>query len=193
MDKKRSLSWSSISSFEYDKNQWFDSYILGKRQSSPEMTFGKMVGDKLATDPTYLPQVPRLNTFEYKFEVMFNKIPLIGYADSFCTITNKKMKEYKTGVKPWTKKRADEHGQIDMYLLMHYITKKIKPEDVDCELIWLPTKKEETGDFKVTISFVEPLIIQTFKTKRTMNDILIFGQRIKDRYKEMQEYVKSRQ
>ncbi len=193
MDKKRALSWSSISSFEYNKEQWFDSYILGKRQSSPEMTFGKMVGDKLAKDPTYLPQVPRLNTFEHKFEVMFNKIPLIGYADSFCTITNKKMKEYKTGVKPWTKKRADEHAQIDMYLLMHYITKKIKPEDVDCELIWLPTKKEETGDFKVTISFVEPLIIQTFKTKRTMNDILIFGQRIKDRYKEMQEYVKSRQ
>lgn len=195
MDKNRPLSWSAISSFEYDKEEWYKKYVLHEKQlETEEMRFGKKVGDRIATDPTYLPFVPRLDTFEHKFQVMFGKLPLIGYADSFCMKTNKKLYEFKTGVKKWDQKRVNDHGQIDMYLLMHYITKKVRPEDVEVQLVWLPTKRSETGDFKVTIAFVEPIEknMKVFKTKRTLAQILKFGARINKVYNEMEEFTRSK-
>lgn len=189
--RARDLSWSQISSFEYDPDQWYRRYFEKEEQfETEEMKFGKEIGEKLANDPEFLPEVPRHSKFEHGFRVMFDGIPLVGYADSFCSITKKKLLEYKTGVKAWDQKRADEHGQIDMYLLMHYITEKIKPEEVKCEIVWLPTERKEDGDFQVTIKLVEPIVPQAFKTKRTMADILRFGARIKQVYKEMELYAK---
>lgn len=188
--KARPFSWSQLSSFEYDKEQWYKRYFIGEEfYETEEMKFGKMIGEKLASDPTFLPDVPRHSKFEHGFKVMFGKICLVGYGDSFCAITKRKLAEYKTGVKEWTQKRADEHGQIDMYLLMHYITEKIKPEEVECELVWLPTERKENGDFKVNIKLVEPVVPRRFRTKRTMTDILAFGSRINRIYKEMEQYA----
>lgn len=188
--KDRPFSWSQISSFEYDPEQWYKRYFLNEEQyESEEMKFGKMIGERLASDPKFLPAVPRLSKFEHGFKVMFGAICLVGYGDSFCGITLRKLKEYKTGVKAWTQKRADEHGQIDMYLLMHYITTKIRPEEMDCELVWLPTERKEGGDFKVTIRLIEPVVPQIFKTKRTMSQILAFGSRINRVHKEMEKYA----
>jgi len=193
--KERALSWSQISSFEYDPEQWFQGYFMEQKSAeNAEMKFGKYVGEKLASDPKYLPFVPRLSKFEHEFRVVFGKIPLVGFADSFCALERKKLYEYKTGVKKWDQKRADTHGQIDMYLLMHYITTKIRPEEVACKLVWLPTKRSESGDFEVTISFIEPIEDnhKVFNTKRTMKDILAFGSRINSVYKKMEEYATER-
>jgi len=191
--KERPFSWSQISSYEYDPEQWYKRYVLKEEtHETAEMKFGKMIGEKVANDPKYLPFIKRLNVSEHPFSVMFGKIPLVGYGDFYCSITRKKLQELKTGVKEWTQKRADEHGQIDMYLLMHFITEKIKPEDVECELIWLPTKRAEGGDFNVNITLVEPVEKhhKIFKTKRTMADILTFGARINRTYKEMEKLIK---
>ncbi len=191
INEKRPMSWSCISAWRYSKEDWYEKYIENKQQkTSAEMLWGSKIGKKLETDPTYLPQIPRHNKMEHPFSVVFGGIPLCGYADSFCTITKKKLLEFKTGVKAWDQKRADEHQQIDMYLLMNYITNKIKPEEVEVQLVWLPTKKESTGDFVDTISFVEPIEdnIKIFNTKRTMADILKFGNEIKKTYKEMEKY-----
>jgi len=183
--KKRPLSWSAISSFEWDKSQWYDTYILGKRQESREMSFGSKVGKQIEKDPTYIPEIIRHSKMEHPFKCVFNGIPLVGYADSFCNKSFKKLLEIKTGKKQWTKKRVDEHGQLDMYLLMNYVVNKIKPEDVEITLVWLPT--EETKDFK--IDFVKPFRVEKFSTKRTMADILKFGVRINRVVKEMELYV----
>ena len=192
--KKRPLSWSAYSSFKYSKEQWYERYILNKKSlETPEMKFGKLVGERLATDLTYLPGVPRLDTFEHPFNVMFGKIKMTGYADSFCKQTKKRLKEYKTGVKEWDAKRVNEHGQIDMYMLMHFITDKIKPEEMDCELVWIPTQRIVAGDFKVTIDLVDDIEknISIFKTKRTMAQLLKFGATIKDAVNEMEQFVRS--
>lgn len=192
-DKSRPLSWSAISSFEYDKEQWYRKYVLGERdEENAEMRFGKKIGERWASDPTYLPSVSRLNVFEHPFKVMFGKIPMIGFADNFCTETNARLKELKTGVKAWDQKRANEHGQIDMYLLMNYITNKVDPSTVECELVWLPTKRKESGDFKVEIDFRDdPVVPQVFRTKRTMAQILAFGARINRVYGEMEAYAQA--
>jgi len=188
--KERDLSWSQLSSFEYDPDQWYRRYFEKEEQhETAEMVFGKVIGERLASDPNFLPEVPRLSKFEHKFRVVYDGITLVGYADGFCNKTKKKLIEYKTGVKKWDQKRADEHGQIDAYLLMHYITTKIKPEEVECHLVWLPTERKEYGDFNVDIKLIEPATPKIFKTKRTMADILNFASRIKRTYKEMEKYA----
>lgn len=188
---KRPLSWSALSSFEYSPEQWYSRYILKEKQDeSKEMMFGKSIGKLLETDPTFLPQIQRHSKMEHPFNVVFSGIKLVGYADSFCDKTFRKLSEYKTGKKKWDQKRVDTHGQIDMYLLMNYITNKIDPFEVEVTLVWMPT--QETGDF--SISFIEPIKenIKAFNTKRTMSDILHFGQFINDSVTEMQKYVDNR-
>lgn len=188
----RPLSWSSMSSWEWDPKEWALKYLEGKETSpNAEMIFGSKIGKKLETDPSFLPMIPRHSKMEHAFNVSLSGILLVGYADSFCTKTNKKLSEFKTGVKTWDKKRVDEHGQLTMYCLMNYITNKIKPEDVEIQLAWMPTKREETGNFEVTISFIEPIEenIKIFKTKRTMVDILKFAAYIKEIHKQMQSYA----
>lgn len=187
-DKKRPLSWSAISSFEYDPEQWYKKYVLRQEEEkSKEMEFGSLIGKKLETDPTYLPDVIRHSKMEHAFNVVFNKIPLVGYADSFCDKTFRKLAEFKTGKKEWTQKRADEHGQIDMYLLMNFITNKVKPEDVEVTLVWLPT--QDNGDF--SISFIPNMKPIPFKTKRTTKQVLEFGARIKRTYLAMEKYAEN--
>lgn len=186
--KARPLSWSSISSFQWSKEEWYDNYINGNRQpANREMIFGSNIGKKLETDPTYLPQIPRHSKMEHLFSVKFGHIPLTGYADSFCDQTHTKILEFKTGKKAWDQKRVDGHHQLTMYALMNYITNKIDPKHVDIQLIWMPTK--ENGDF--TITFVDDIEnhIMVFKTKRTMNDILRFGMEINKTYNEMIKYI----
>jgi hypothetical protein len=191
--KRRPFSWSQYSSWQWNKEEWFDKYILNKTQgSSPELDFGSWIGKKLERDPKFLPQITRHSKMEHPFKVNLCGIELIGYADSFCDKTNKKLKEFKTGVKEWNQKRVDEHGQLDMYLLMNYITNKIKPEDVEVQLIWMPTQRKESGTFEVVIDFVPDIEnnIKIFNTKRTMVDILKFASYIKKTWKDMQVYAK---
>src|SRR5687768_15465427 len=76
----RPFSWSQLSSFEYDPEQWYRRYWLGEDcRSTAEMEFGKRIGEKLANDPTFLPFIKRHDTSEHPFKVMFGKIPLVGY------------------------------------------------------------------------------------------------------------------
>lgn len=188
--KARPLSWSSISSFNYNSEEWYLNYIMGiKQPPNKEMLFGSKIGKLLETDPTYLPQIPRHSKMEHLFNVMFGEIPLLGYADSFCDKSHKLLLEFKTGKKKWDQKRVDNHHQLTLYCLMNYITNKINPEDMDIRLVWMPT--QENNDF--SISFVEDIEsnIKIFKTKRTMVDILKFGAEIMKTYKEMINYIES--
>ncbi len=181
---KLPFSWSQLSSFEYSPEEWYSRYVLKHRSpESAPMRFGKEVGEKLATDSTYLPQVPRLKEFEHRLEAVFDGIPLVGYIDSYAPHTA--LLEYKTGKPKWTQQRADSHGQIDMYLLMIYIKYAVKPEDILTKLIWLPT--QENGDFSV--SLVDDTKCYIFETNRTTLDIIRFGERIHTRINEMESYA----
>jgi len=188
----RPLSWSSLSSWEWNKEEWAKKYLEGiETPPSEEMRFGSRVGKKLETDPTYLPMIHRCSKMENEFCVSMSGIKMLGYADSFDNVSFLVGDEYKSGVKPWDQNRVDQHGQITMYLLMNYITNKIKPEYVHFRLWWMPTTRIETGDFKVAIDFVPDIEnnIKVFETKRTMVDILKFAAYIKKTYKEMQEFA----
>jgi len=192
--KKRPLSWSSLSQWEYSKEDWYKKYILEEKpKENPEMVFGKRLA-KSIEDGKPLAPVTMLPAREHKFEVVFNGIKLIGFADGFDPLEKRKLAEYKSGFKEWNQKRVDEHGQLDFYLLCNYITSKIRPEEVDCFLEWIPTVKipQENGDFKgddYRIEFKQPIEVHRFDTKRSMSDILKFGARINEAVKEMERYV----
>lgn len=119
-------------------------------------------------------------------KVNFSGVELVGLPDGLDLESSPKLlADYKTGKKEWTQARADEHGQLTMYLMLVYIMHKIPPEEFECRIHWLPTK--ENGDF--SISLISETDFQTFYTKRTMLDLLAFGARIKRVYKEMKEYA----
>ena len=186
--KTRSLSWSALSSFEYDPEQWYARYILNQTEEpTEELKFGKMIDERLQADPTFMPHVERFPILQHKMEASLGKIPLIGYADAFRP-TPPALRDYKTGAKAWDQARADETGQLTFYALLLWLTEKIKPESVDFYIDWMPTKKN--GDF--TVSFVDEKDVKVFPTRRTMRQILEFGVRINATVQAMQLYVNSR-
>ncbi len=182
-DLKRPLSWSSLSSFEWNREEWYTSYLLGIRSQSKEMDYGKVVDLRIQNDPKFLPTLPRYALMQYKMVIDFAGIPLIGLPDGL-DLDSHLLADYKTGKKVWDQKRADETGQLTMYLLLLFITHKIPPEKFRCFIHWLPT--QENGDF--TISFAQPVVPVRIQTRRTMVDILNFGARINRVYAEMETY-----
>ncbi len=211
-DKKRPVSWSFKSSFDYDPEQWWEKYVLHGKctkefctiangvnllcpvvKTIPEMLFGKDFADSIEDGTCKVKSLMKVlqKKKEYPFRCFLGKIELIGFGDAFCEETFKKLDEVKTGVKEWTQKRADEHRQIDMYLLQNWIMHKIRPEDVENTLHWVPTERSEDGRFRVTIKFKEPIKVHSFKTKRTMADILKFAADIENTLVKMEEYCKN--
>lgn len=193
--KTRPLSWSQISSFEWSKDEWYKRYVLGETMpETMEMKFGKVFAKSIEDGKPLAPvtiihETPIMGkNVEHKFEVIFNKVPLIGFADTFCHKTFKRLGEYKTSKNIWTQQKVDQHGQITMYCLMNLITNKVRPEDMDIFLECIQTK--EGGDF--TIEFMKPLKVHHFKTRRTMSDVLAFGTRINNIVKDMQSYAESK-
>ncbi len=185
---QRPLSWSALSSFEYAPEQWYQKYIKGIEQApNHEMIFGKNFAKSIEDGVCTVGELmAKLNgKKEHKFIVMFGKIKMIGFADDFDVKTLRVLNEVKTGKTAWTQKRADGHGQFDMYLLMNYITSKVKPQDVRCFLHWVRTR--DNGDFTITLT--DPVEVMTFETRRTMAQMLAFGARINRAVTGMQSYV----
>lgn len=192
------MSWSMYSTFidtTYGdgKKKWYDTFVLGKKQSSPELTFGKAVADSMDTATPLIP-FTRLNVKkngthkEYEFDTMLEHIPLVGSVDSSSKdkLTHH---EFKTGVKPWDNKRVEQHGQLLFYSLCLYLQDKIKPEKLTWFLEWCPTVKTESSTFEVKIEPKQPVQIHRFKRSQvTMKDILKLAVDIKRVHKEMVEY-----
>jgi hypothetical protein len=181
------LSWSSMNAFEsYDKDEWYEKFVLGKRGIiNPAMQAGIDIGERWATDETFLPTVERPEIFEQQLDAVFSSIKLTGHIDGLTLHKKKKLFELKTAQSnlKWTPKSVRKWGQIDFYLLLIWLNYKLKPEDFEIELIYVPVSMN--GDFKVVQSG-KPVIIPT---KRTMIDILNFGTRLKKIYKEMHDFV----
>lgn len=146
--------------------------------TSPEMLFGKMVGERLAADPTYLPEIPRRSIFEHEMRPMLppstgkgDPVPLVAFMDAY--EPKEAAEEYKTGRKKWDKERVRKHGQVDFYLLGLYLTEGIKPETIKFRLHWMPTHIKN-GE----VTLVEPFKPLHFKADRTFAEILLFWKEI---------------
>lgn len=195
--KTRPLSWSAIASFEYSPKQWHDKYIKKEDQiDSPEMFFGSEFAFSCERGEPMRP-VTLLSKMEQSLEFEFDGIPIVGFMDTFDDKTLKEIGEYKTGVKEWDKKRVDNHGQITLYALGNYILNKVRPEECKFWLEWMPTIKVPRDnnsysgfDYEIQLDPAFPLPIH-FDTKRTMQDLLTFGLRIKKTLSDMERCVRT--
>lgn len=182
----RPLSWSSMSSFEYDPEQWYRKYVLNEQQSSNAgMDFGKVIGQQIADNPNFLKTVPRYDTFEKRLESTIDDVRLVGFLDSF----HSKLKhfiEYKTSANTtkWTAKSAHEHGQVLFYLFLIWKNYGIPPEKIKVQLVYIPVK--ENNDFSMALD--EKQKIQVFDVKHTTLDVLHFASRIKKTVSAMRAY-----
>lgn len=183
------LSWSSVSAWEWDREEWYDQYVLGNRiVPNATMLAGIKIGQKLCTHPKFLPVVPRPSIYEHTLKVMLGKIQLTGHMDGW-TAEELILDEYKTSTNPkrWTQKKVDNHGQLTFYCLLLWLNDGIKPEDIRIRLSAILT--EEKGE-KVVLS--KDKIVKTFETKRTMVDLVKFMSYLEKVYNEMNEYVQKR-
>lgn len=188
--KSRPLSWSSISSWEFNREQWARKYLENIYEpDTEELIFGKEIDERIQKDPTFLPNMPRFEEMQYKMKVNMCGIELVGIPDGVNFKKNKQLADFKTGKKEWNKKRAQETGQLLFYLLLIYITHKIRPEEFDCFIYWLPTKLEESGNFERKISLVDENDFKPFKVKHTLVEVLNFGSYLKKTYEEMSKYA----
>lgn len=194
--KKRPLSWSQLSAFAWSKEQWYDRYILGiKSEQTPALLFGDLVDKRIQSDPKFFPEIPRYEHLQFKVTAKFGKMHLVGIMDTYDSPYDKKdhmgaVRDYKTGAKKWTQDRADETGQLTFYaLLLWQSDYKLAPHQFRFFIDWIPT--QENGDFSV--SHLKGAKVQHFETKRTMQDVLKFGQYINATVKEMAAYAKERE
>jgi len=188
--KKRPLSFSQLSSWEWDKEQWYNSYILGIREpATPGMIAGNKFGDMIGTKEFPIPELQDIGTKEYKLEGNIDDIYMVGYADGYDPY-KLILHENKTSdnLNRWNQKKVNEHGQLTMYLLLLYLSEKVKPEEVTVFLNFIPL--ERGGDMIYRLP--EPAVYHQFPTKRTGVQLLQYAQYIADTVKAMDEYVKTR-
>ncbi len=188
---KRDVSYSQLSSWDYDKDQWFNKYVMGiEEPPSPAMTFGNTVGDTLGLPHSMVPQlreVPGIK--EYKMRVKMGNMFLVGYADHHCPETLF-LNENKTSqnTKKWDQKSVDEHKQLDMYALLLFLQDNVKPEDLKMRLNYIPVI--QGGDF--LLSLPNPVECYHFETSRTTRDITKYSAYIQQTRADQLAYVKKR-
>ena len=107
---------------------------------TPELTFGKRIGELLENDDESLKHILRYDTAEQELKFEVDGIPVLGYIDTFDSV-NKKVGEYKTGKTPWTQGRVDKHFQLDVYSLG--VETLFGSVDDECVLVWLETQRVE--------------------------------------------------
>jgi hypothetical protein len=188
--KTRPLSHSQLGSWEWDKEQWYNNYILGIREpATPAMEFGNVVGDSIGTPNSLVPALTPPGVKEYKLTGNIGDIHMIGFADHYCDKTLV-LHENKTSDNPnrWNQKKVDEHPQLTMYLLLLFLSEKIKPEQVKLYLNFIPV--ERGGDMLYRVP--NPPVFKQFTTHRNGVDLLKYSQYVTDTVKAMEQYVYDR-
>lgn len=189
--QERPLSWSQLSSFEYDPEQWYSSYMLGIREpANPAMEFGTLIGDAIGTDDNPVAGLDPVGTKEFRLTGHLDEILMVGYADHYCPKTFH-LEENKTSTnhKRWTKKKADEHGQLTMYALMLFLRDKVPPEKVTMSLNFIRANIGQ--DFIYRLVEGDDMYEQ-FPTKRTTQQVVEFSAWIIEMVDKMYEYQRSR-
>lgn len=145
-------SWSEISLWEQDEQEWHRRYVLGiKPPPTKAMQLGTDIHSIIAAEDknvlfeqyatrlhagelriinkileNWVTVCPLQGKYEVKLEATLSpgsgtdEIPIAGYID-FLPDDESAIWEIKTGSSIWTKKRAEEHGQLAFYSLMYFL------------------------------------------------------------------------
>lgn len=133
------LSYSAMNDFYYNRKRFQDKYYKGiESPVTPELIFGKKIGEMLEHGDESLAHISHGDVAEKKLEFEVDGIPVLGFIDSFRT-EDSFIFEFKTGKTPWTQGRVDKHFQLDVYSLgVETIEGKVNDE---CMLVWMETRR----------------------------------------------------
>lgn len=186
----RPLSYSQLSAWDYNKDEWYDRYILGKRQRpNAAMQAGTLIGDSIGTPKSLIPALVPPGVKEYELRASLGDIHIVGYCDHYCPET-RVLHENKTSTnrKKWNQKSVDAHKQLDMYALMLFLTHDVRPEDLTIYLNYIPVI--EGQDMRYYLP--NPVEFYQYPTKRTEKHIVEMAQYIEDTVKEMEAFIEQR-
>lgn len=137
---KSHLSFSQISSLAWSAEQYKQTYIWQKTQSSIYLDFGKTFHEALQyrkkVVPDYLEiirrQIPITKQSEVEMRAEIDKIPVLGFFDG---MNDNKIIEYKTGKLPNFKSWK---SQLSLYSLLYFQNYGKLPKSV--KLYWARTE-----------------------------------------------------
>ena len=172
------LSWSAVECWRKSKPEYRRRYYenLPQTWNSPEMLFGRDIGQLLENNDPSLSHIPRGTHPEYRILTDILDVPVLCYLDSF-TPETKTILEYKTSRVGWDQARVDNHGQLLMYASA--VRSKLGDYDPNVTLVWLETRQETrdvvvsgftmqvpsialTGRVETFTRHIEPVELDTF-------------------------------
>lgn len=209
MRPRQYLSQSQINLLESNEQKYIEQYIYGEKQRlSRNIVEGSKLAHSLEDDElTGNPlldlmaiKLPKLDLADkviedenghevwYEVEQRFVKvpvlmdgkepIPLLAKPDT-ASFDYSAIREYKSSVRKWTQKNVDESSQITFYCTAIWLKTKKIPKDIDLDVVEM--EYDEQGRVVPTGK------ILSFKTKRTMVDIIKCITKIKKSWKRIGE------
>ncbi len=180
------LSYSQKQLWKSSKAKYIEQYFEGRKNSiiyNDSMVFGSEFayqiehaqdsGD-LLTDATAL----MLKKYDQRDQEIIAEIKtksgwikIIGRPDTFNSKTCD-FREYKTGLRPWTQRKAEKHSQLTFYGMLIYLKHNVAPDH--CWLDWIETEKVKiVNDFLGEIEQMKPTgKILSFKVEIGLRRIL---------------------
>lgn len=183
----RPLSYSQLSCWEYNKDEWYERYILNKKTpANSAMRAGTLIGDSIGTDKSLVPLLTPPGVKEYELRASLGNIHIVGFCDHYCPDT-RILHENKTSTSrlKWNQKSVDTHKQLDMYALMLFLTHDVLPDDLTIYLNYIPVI--EGPDMRYYLP--NPVEHYTFETKRTAEQLVAMTQYIEKTVWDMCAYA----
>lgn len=189
------LSFSQMAMFEMSPTKYADHYIYGRKQRiSRNMAYGSLLADGLeheeATgDPVLdimMARIPKFELMDKPLEAELKNgkeiIKILAKPDT-AKADYTAFKEYKTSVRKWTQKMADDSGQISFYATAIYLKYGFIPEDI--ELVNVQVEYLPDGTIQPNGELIR------FKTRRTMIDIIKMTARMKKAWSGIKQLCES--
>lgn len=180
-----------MTTFEMSPQKYADQYLFGMKQRiSRNMAYGSLMADGLedgeaSGDPfldLMMARIPKFELMDIAFEADLKDgkktIRILAKPDT-ATADYTAFKEYKTSVRKWTQKMADESGQITFYATTVWLKFGFIPQDI--ELVNVQVAYEADGSLRPTGE------LWRYPTKRTMVDIIKMTARMKRAWHGIQE------
>jgi len=197
------LSYTQLQLFEGSPEMYRRTYILGEKvyndytdlghKIAQHLERGKKSGD-LGLD--YLLMVfPRRMFHERELRAKIAGIPLLGVPDAYTppkrpyTSNLSVIDEYKTSKNPWTQRMADQNDQLTFYALLFYLKYKCLPKELWlrwAETAWVKLDDDSVPDEEARYDLQLTGKTESFKTSRSIKDVLAIGVRAKKAWKGIQ-------
>ena len=186
------ISFSSMALFEKSPEQWANIYLRDYPQyTNKNMRYGSLMADsleknELSGDPALdlmIENIPKFELIDKPIEANLKNgkdIIIVLAKPDTAKADYTAFKEYKTSLKKWTQKIADDSDQITFYATTIWLKTNKIPQDI--ELVNVQVKYTENGELTPTGELIR------IPTIRTMIDIIKMITRIRKNWTLIQQF-----